>query len=151
MMNVNRWLWWVCDDFESQQVIVKFVPHPFQRLVDKFCDERCHLSLVTDLNMMPSTEKIIRKASTEWQAGNWFCKDAHFFKSFVNKSYQSLSLIRLPVMTSTSSPMLISQSSVLWTNKTSINMRVGCRACWTKTPCVLWSPKIWNFSQVSFL
>jgi hypothetical protein len=57
----------------------------------------------------------------------------------------------LPVMTSTSSPMLISQSSVLWTNKTSINMRVGCRACWTKTPCVLWSRQIWSLSQVSFL
>ena len=85
-MNVNRWLWWVCDDFESQQVIVKFVPHPFQRLVDKFCDERCHISLVTDLNMMPSTEKIIRKVSADWQAGNSLWKEFSLLQEFCQQS-----------------------------------------------------------------
>lgn len=139
MMNVNRWLWlfWVsasdgqiCSSSLSKagrQVLWRTVP-----------------LVLGDWLEHDAVDREDHQESLHWVAG---------WKLILQGSSQvlstfSLSLTRLPLMTSTSSPMLISQSSVRWTNKTSINMQVGCRACWTKIPCVLWSPKLF---QVSFL
>ena len=38
------------------------------RLIEKFCEAKCLVQLVPDINTMPSTEKFCRKAAADWQA-----------------------------------------------------------------------------------
>ena len=38
------------------------------RLVEKFCNARCMIALVPDVNNMPNTERFCRKIASEWEA-----------------------------------------------------------------------------------
>ena len=38
------------------------------RLVEKFCNARCMIGMVPDVNNMPNTEQFCRKVANEWEA-----------------------------------------------------------------------------------